>query len=125
MGKFTDLRETLADDLAVVGVPVYPEWPDVVVAPCVFLVPPFAGSYVTGGRTFGEAYVLSIDVVILVAHGPVDAGYAQLETLIEAVLANSVDWSLGGVDAPSPVTVTENGAEYLGTVVHLSKPTRL
>lgn len=125
MGAFSDLRAALASDLADgMGVPVFPAWPDTVQPPCAFLVPPIASSYIIGGPQL-QTYTLAVDVVILVPHGPADTGIGDLETLVESALKYSEDWSLSGVDAPSPVTVTEGGAEYLGTVLHLSKPTVL
>jgi hypothetical protein len=124
VGAFSDLRDTLAADLAALDVPVHPAWPDTLVVPCVFLTPPLGGEYVTAGPTFG-GYTMAVDVVILVGHAQAGTAFAALEHLIETVLINTVDWSLDGVDSPSPISVTDGGAEYLGTVIHLSKTTRL
>jgi hypothetical protein len=124
VGVFADLRGALAADLAVAGVPVFPSWPDDLDVPCIFLAPPVGGDYVSAGQTFGS-FNLAVDVVILVAHSTAESGIEALDTLLEAVLANSVDWSLTGVDAPAPITVTDQGADYLGVAVHLSKSTRL
>jgi hypothetical protein len=125
VGAFKTLRDVLVADLAPLGVPVYSSWPSAVVAPCAFLTPPLSGPYVTGGREFGGSYVMAVDVILLVGHSPAAAGYEVLESLVELLLANTVDWTLISVDAPSAMTVTVSGAEYLGTIAHLSKPTRL
>lgn len=117
----SQLRDQLASDLAVLDVPVATAWPDRVTTPCLVLVPPSTASYITGGPTFGE-YTIGVDVLVLVGK-PSAVTLEALDLLIEGVLANSVDWALSGVDSPSTVTV--NGAEVLGTVIHLSKPARL
>lgn len=118
------LRETLAADLAPLGVPVSASWPNAIVAPCAFVIPPLGDNYVVGGQTFGE-YRMNVDLVLLVDHSTASEGLAALEALTELALANTVDWALAGVEPPAPITVTESGAEYLGTVMHLSKPFRL
>lgn len=116
------LRAQLAADLAVLDVPVVEQWPNRVTPPVIFLTPPASGSYVAGGPTFGS-YTCSIDVVILVDRAVIAAALSTLEDLVEGVLTNSVDWSLDGVDSPSLVTI--GASEYLGTIAHLSKPSRL
>lgn len=125
MGAFKDLRDQLAADLAVIGVPVHASLPDDLDVPCVFLVPPLTASYITAANLYGASYVLALDVVVLVAHTGAGEAYEAVESLVEAVLANTVDWTLTGVDPPAALTVTEGGAEYMGTLVHLSKPTHL
>ena len=113
-----ELREKLAADLAVLDVPVEPSWPDRVTPPLIFIQPPEAGSYVSGGRLFGGEYTVSVDVQIVIR----DRDLATLEELIEGVLVNTVDWGLLGVDTPAMVTA--NNLEYFGTTIHLSKPAR-
>jgi hypothetical protein len=66
-----------------------------------------------------------VDLVILVEHSTAEDGFAALEALVELALLHTMDWALSGVDSPSPITVTESGAEYLGTVLHLRKTARL
>ncbi len=118
------MRDALAADLAAVGVPVFGDWPVDARAPCVFIAPPLTGYYVSGARELGT-YVLSVDVVVLVEKRPPNEGRDDLETLLEGVLANTVDWALVGVDPPSGVTVSDSTIQFLGTVVHLSKAFRL
>lgn len=123
-----ELRDQLHTDLsgAVVlhgyTVPVAKSWPDRISPPMLFLVPPSGGSYVGAGRAFGE-YLVSLDVVALVARGSPEVALETLEVLVEKVLLNSQDWALSGVDSPSVLAV--NGAEHLGTLIHLAKPARL
>lgn len=121
MSAIKDLRDTLVADLAPLGVSVHADWPIRAEPPCVFLAPPLGGNYVTGGREFAT-YILSIDAVVLVARRPPDEGREDLETLVEALLRNTVDWALIGVESPSTVNMAESSTEFLGTVVHLSKP---
>ena len=118
----TAVREQLAADLAEVGVPVHSQWPDRVTVPCLLLVPAADRPYVTGGQTFGE-YALALDVVVLVERGSHEVALPALEALLDAVLANTVDWGLTGIDSPTVVTVA--GVDHLGTTVHLSKFARL
>lgn len=120
-----ELRNALAADLAVLDVPVYDSWPIRPDPPCIFLVPPLGGSYITGARQFAGSYVLSLDAVVLVERRPPDEGREGLETLVEGLLRNSIDWALSGVDPPSAVNISESSYEFLGTVVHLSKSFRL
>lgn len=117
-----ELRDTLAADLAVLDIPIYAAWPAKITPPCVFVTPPVSAPYVTAGPNFSE-YTVAVDVVALVAKADAAVALANLEVVIEAVLANSVDWGLSGVDSPSTVAV--NGVDYLGTVLHLNKPSRL
>lgn len=125
MGDIKTIRDALVTDLQVgVGVPVHPHWPIAFVAPCLFVLPPVADQYVQSGQRFGELY-LAVDIVILAAHAPIEEALLAIEELIEATIANTMDWQLRGIESPAPTTVLDNGAEYLGTVVHLSKPFRL
>lgn len=117
------IRDTLAADLGVLDIPIYAAWPAKMISPpCVFVTPPVSTSYVTAGPNFTE-YTVAVDVVALVAKADASVALANLEVVIEGVLANTVDFGLSGVDAPGTVSV--NGVEYLGTVVHLAKPSRL
>ncbi len=115
------LRQALADDLKPVGVPVHDAWPDRPVTPCIVLVPS-GGNYVEAGSTFGE-YVVRMDVLVLVARERYGAALSRLDALVEAVLANTVDWALTGVETPSLVAI--GPSQVLGTVVALAKATRL
>ncbi len=125
MSVIRTLRDALAADLEPLGVPVHAAWPTELDVPCAFITPPLSDAYVTGGARFGE-YVMSVDLVLIVDHNEnPDAALASLEDLIEIALANTVDWALNGVESPAPINVVDSGAEYLGTVIHLSKPTRL
>jgi hypothetical protein len=124
MSALKALRDQLAADLAPLGVAVYASWPKSITLPCAYVMPPLNNNYIVGGPNFGE-YTVSIDVVILADHADVTESLEILETLLEAALVNSADWTLTGVEPPSPITVTESGADYLGAVVHLSKPVRL
>jgi hypothetical protein len=114
------VRETLVADLAPLGIPVTTSWPDELVFPLAFITPPINQNYLTGGDTF-HSFVVALDVAILVAHGDAAASLTVLENLIEQALLNTQDWNMIAVDAPAAMTVTENGAAYLGTVIHLSK----
>jgi len=116
------LRDTLAADLGALDVPVLAAWPDRVTPPCVIVVPPASASYVVGGPTFGS-FTVALDVVALVPHGSPNVALPALETLIEGVLTNSVDWALNGIESPGVTTI--GAAEVLGTVIHLAKTARL
>lgn len=124
MTMFSDLRAVLVADLQVLGVPVAPSWPDVLSPPCAFITPPIAGDYVTPGPNFGQ-FTISVDLVLMVEHSDAAVALAALEVLIEDALRNTADWSLTGVDAPAPTTVIEGGADYLASVIHMSKPARM
>lgn len=124
MGALRDTRDQLVADLAPLGVPVHVSWPDAVVVPCAWLIPPTGGSYVNGGQGAGW-YIVNQDIVLLVAHGDPDASLDALENMVETVIVNTVDWALQGVDPPAPTTVSEIGGEYLGAVVHLAKQIRI
>lgn len=124
MSVFQDLREQLAADLTALGVPVFASWPDQIALPCVYIMPPLGSVYVAAGPNFRE-YTVYTDVVILTDHADVVASLATLEGLLELAIVNSMDWTFGGVEPPAPITVTESGADYLGTVLHLSKPVNL
>lgn len=122
---FTQLRAALATDLLAVGVPVHDTEPAAIDAPCLIVSTPVAGTYIEGGSNFGD-YVLNIDVVVLVDDtAPAAGSLAAVEDLLAGVLANTVDWALTGVEPPAPLTFSATDRDYLGTLVHLSKATRL
>lgn len=120
MSKLADLRALLIQDLAVLGVPVFGEWPIRAEAPSVYIVPPLATPYVAGGREFGS-FVCSLDAVVLVERRPPDEGREALELLLEDLLRNSVDWGCAGVDSPTATSLQGSTIEFLGTIAHLSK----
>lgn len=124
MSVIGDLRAVLVADLAPLGIPVSPSWPDVLVPPCAFVVPPVANNYVLPGVMFGE-YIVALDLVIMVDHADAADAIETLDTLLETALRNTVDWTLITVEGPSPAVVSENGSEYLAALIHLSKPVRL
>lgn len=113
-----ELREQLAADLRAVegGPTVEAEYPARLTPPILYVQPPET-EYILSGKAFGE-YAVSMDVVIVIR----DRDLAELERLIEGVLANTVDWALLGVDAPEAITA--NNIAYFGTTVHLSKAAR-
>lgn len=116
------MRAALVADLAIGDMPVFTAWPARVTPPCLFVTPSSFNSYVTGSDLFGE-YVVALDVVALVAQATPDIALVALDEVIETVLQNTVDWRLDGCDSPSLVTV--NGVDYLGTIIHLTKLSRL
>lgn len=121
MGAMKDLRAQLVADLAVTGVPVMDDWVIRAEPPCIYITPPNAESYVTGGQQFGT-HRLAVDVVVLVALKESDgADRDELEDLVETVLANSADWALAGVDSPAAYSMPDSTIVFLGTVVHLAK----
>lgn len=124
MTMFSDLRNALVADLAVLGVPISASWPDVLSPPCGFITPPLTAEYVRQGPMFGE-YTISMDLVLMVEHSDAAAALLALEDLVENALRNTADWTLTSVDAPGPTTAIEGGADYLASVIHLSKPARL
>jgi hypothetical protein len=124
VSAFSDLRTTLADDLAELGVTVSPSWPTTLNPPCAFITPPLTDDYAKQGPNFGE-HTIALDLVLLVDHDDAESALSVLESLIAAALVHTADWTLTGVDAPAPTTVSENGAEYLASVIHLSKPVRM
>lgn len=122
MSVFSDLRDALVDDLPEIA--ISPSWPDTLNPPCGFITPPLTDEYVRQGPMFGE-HTIALDLVLLVAHDDAAASLAALELMVEYALSQTADWTLTGVDAPAPTTVSENGAEYLASVIHLSKPVRI
>lgn len=124
MSAFKDMRDELAADLEVLEVSVFSSWPQRITLPCVYVMPPLGSVYISAGPSFGE-YTVHADVAVLVDHDDVNEALETLETLLEGVIKNSMDWAFGGVEPPAPITVTESGADYLGAVLHLSKPIRL
>lgn len=124
MAVLTALRLTLAADLAPLGIAVHPAWPDDLELPCAFITPPIAAPYLIAGQTFGT-FTASLDLVIMVDHTDGVTALTQLEALIEAAAVNTADWLLTGVDAPAPMSASEGGAEYLASIIHLSKSVRI
>lgn len=124
MSQLKNMRDQLAADLAALDVPVFASWPTRITLPCVYVMPPLGSIYLAAGPNFRE-YTAYADVAILADHADVVESLETLETLLEAAIVNSMDWTFGGVEPPAPITVTESGAEYLGTVLHLSKPIHL
>lgn len=120
MSVFGDLRQRLAEDLAELGISVFASWPSQITLPCVYVMPPLGSVYIAGGPNFRE-FTVHVDVAILTDHADVVESLETLETLLELAIVNSMDWMFGGIEPPAPITVTESGAEYLGTVMHLSK----
>jgi hypothetical protein len=98
---------------------VYPPWPDRFGVPAVIIAPPL-GDYITAGQTTGS-YVCRVDALCLVSKS--GDSLAALDDLVESVLENTVDWALAGVDSPSTVVV--GAAEYLGTLIHLAKQSKI
>lgn len=126
MSVISDLRAALAAEMAdALDVPVDASWPDTISPPCGFVAPPLADNYVERGPNFGE-HTIALDLVLLVDHDDPATGLAALEALLTlALIHTEADWVMSGVDSPQPTAVAEGGAEYLGCVVHLSKPVRL
>jgi hypothetical protein len=125
VSKQKELRDQLAAELRdALDVTVFSSWPTDIVLPCIYVMPPLGDAYIQAGPNFQE-FTLATDVAILVDHADVVESLEALETLIEGALVNSMDWALTSVEPPAPITVTEGGAEYLGTVLHLSKPFHL
>jgi hypothetical protein len=122
MSAFSDLRASLAADLAGMAATVTASWPEEIDPPCAFITPPIGGDYVRRGPTFRE-HTIVVDLVLLVEHGNANNALDQLEGLVQYALVNTAaDWALEGVEPPAPTTVVEGGAEYLASVIHLSKP---
>lgn len=124
MSALKDMRLKLAQDLSVLGVPVFASWPTSITLPCVYVMPPLGSVYIAQGPNFRE-YTVYADVAIIADHADVVESLEVIETILEAAIENSMDWTFGGVEPPAPITVTESGADYLGVVLHLSKPLHL
>lgn len=125
MSVITDLRVALADELApLLGVDVHAQWPDVLTPPCAYISPPLVDDYVRRGPTFRE-HTVALDLIVLVEHGDPATSLAALDALIEIAVVNTADWSLSGVDSPAPIQVSDGGAEYLASVIHLRKAVQL
>jgi hypothetical protein len=122
MSAFSDLRQSLIDDLP--DLAVSPAWPEVLSPPCAFIAPPLAETYVQRGPNFGQ-FTIALDLYLLTPHADPADSLTQLEAMLSYALVNTADWTLVAVDAPAPTVVTESGAEYLATIVHLSKPVRI
>src|SRR6187402_2584242 len=95
--------------------PIHPPYPLRVVPPC-FVVGMMPGPYVTGGQVF-QSFEVLMTVIVLVPKS--DTYLDDLETMVEYVLSNTVDWGLRGVDTPS--AFNESGMEMLGTTIVLAK----
>lgn len=117
-----EIRAALIADLKPVKVQVYSGWPDRPVPPCLVVGPAQGATYVEGGQNFGE-YTIRMEVLALVARGKDDEALTKLDQLIEAVLANTVDWGLEGVETPTLVVVGQQ--PVLGTLISLAKSARL
>lgn len=117
-----ELRAALAADLSELG--CLPSWPDVLNPPGAFVTPPLAVDFIETGPNFGE-HTVAYDLVLFVDHGDPAERLAELEAMTQYALINTADWALTGVDAPSPVQINEDGAEYLTCVIHLSKSIRM
>lgn len=115
-----ELIGTLVSDLAPAEVPVYQAWPNRPDVPCLIVVP--GQPYIAGGQTFGS-YDVRVEVLILVGHADYPIALEDLNSLIETVLANTVDWALINVEQPSLVNV--GASSILGAVVSLAKGARL
>lgn len=125
MSVFSDLRAQLVADLEPIdGATVHPSWPDVVVPPFMFVTPPLSDDWARRGENFGE-HTIGLDLVVLVDHGDAATELATLESLVEQALKKIDDWDLLGVEPPTPTTVSDGGAEYLATVIRVSKPVEL
>jgi hypothetical protein len=106
-------------DLAT-AISALPSWPSPVNPPCVFVIPATNGYVDSQGITFGGEWRAHFDVVVI---GPPSSdtavSLAWVEDTVSSILEASGDYALTGVDQPGLVHV--NGAELLGTVVHLSR----
>lgn len=122
MSVFSELRDALVDDLPELNISA--AWPATLNPPCGFIAPPLTDEYVRQGPAFGE-HTIALDLVLLVPHDDAATALAALELMVEYALSQTADWTLTGVDAPAPTTVSDGGAEYLASVIHLSKPVRI
>lgn len=122
MSVFSDLRDSLVADLPELA--VSPSWPDSLHPPCGFITPPIADNFAVPGPMFGE-FTVALDLVLLVAHNEAAESLAELEAMVEYALINTANWKVSGVDAPAPTMVSENGPDYLASVIHLSQPVRI
>ena len=118
-----EIREQLINDLKTgsdgatvpTTLPVHAPYPGRVVAPC-YVVGMKPGPYILKGQVF-QSFEVIMTVTILVPKS--DDYLNTLESMVEYVLANTVDWGMQGVDTPT--ALTESGMEMIGTVVSLSK----
>lgn len=120
---FSELRDSLVADLPLLS--VSPAWPDTLSPPCGFIAPPLSEAWAVPGPNFGGEFTVSLDLVLLVAHDDAAASLAELEDMVAYALTYTADWVVTGVEAPAPTSVTEGGAEYLASVIHLSKPVQI
>lgn len=90
------------------AVEAYPYVPEAITPPCLVQEP--ADNYVSSeGMTFGGEYLVSVDVFLLVDLQDNQAAFAELDTLLEAVLAavSPSDWFVQAVSKPQPFHTTE------------------
>lgn len=122
MSAFSDLRAALVADLPELSIAA--SWPDTLNPPGGFITPPIAAEYATRGPNFGE-HTIALDLVLFVGHGDAALALAELEEMVQYALIHLADWTLTGVDPPAPTRVSEVGADYLASVIHISKPIQL
>jgi hypothetical protein len=116
-----DARDQVAARLDDLDATVYPLWPTEVAPPLVWITPTRGEGFISNGAPFGT-YLMALDVVIAVEHGDIATSFAALDPLVEQAVTALSDYPLVGVDAPAPVTLLTDGAEYLGTVIHIQVP---
>jgi hypothetical protein len=119
MSVFSDLRESLVTDLP--ELTISPSWPVTLSPPCGFITPPISDVFVEAGPSFGGQFTVALDLVLLVAHDDAATSLAELEDMVTYALINTADWVMTGVDSPAPTVVTEQGPEYMASVIHLRK----
>jgi len=120
VSELQSVRQALVDDIGDIGVTVQAGWPDEISPPLVIVVPPAQGQYLTSGPELVD-YTVNLDIICLVEHGEINASTEALEELVEAVLANTSQWPLQAVDAPTAVNRPELGGPYFGTIVHVQR----
>ncbi len=117
----TTTRRTLQNDLKATRFTVLDAWPNDPKVPCIVIVPASA-TYIGAGQTFGE-YVINVDVLCLASRDRYTAGLAALDDMVQAVIVNSQDWALLGVETPQLIGVGPQ--QVLGCVVSLAKAVRI
>lgn len=121
MSAFSDLRAALVADLP--GLNISAAWPRTINPPCGYIAPPLSSTWVTRGPNFAE-HTVALDLTLFVEHDDPEVSLLALEDMVQYALFNLADWTLTGVEPPGPMTVSgdDSGPEYLGSVIHLSKP---